>query len=61
MSYNQEMIMLNYGIILECNIKDNILHCPLTRKELLANLQKETTECEVQYLNTTEYDETPLY
>ena len=60
-SYNQEMIMLNYGIILECNIKDNILHCPLTRKELLANLQKETTECEVQYLNTTEYDETPLY
>ena len=60
-SYNQEMIMLNYGIILECNIKDNILHCPLTRKELLANLQKETTESEVQYLNTTEYDETPLY
>ena len=60
-SYNQEMIMLNYNIILECNVKDNILHCPLTRKELLANLQKETTECEVQYLDTSKYEEKPLY
>ena len=60
-SYNQEMIMLNYHMILECNIKDNILHCPLTRKELLANLQKETNEMEIQYLDTTEYTERPLY
>ena len=60
-SYNQEMIMLDYHIILECNVKDNILHCPLIRKELLAYLQKDTNEFEIQYLDTSKYEEKPLY
>ena len=60
-SYNQEILTSRYNMIFDCNIKDNILHCPLTRKELLAHLPKKTNDLNIYYLDTTEYTEERLY
>ena len=59
-SYNQEKLFFNYVMILECKIENNILSCPLTKKDLLAYIQTETSKNEILYLDISDYRQKEL-
>jgi hypothetical protein len=52
-SYNQEKIILNFRMFLDCKVEDKILKCPLTKKDLLTYVGKEGYLERTAYLDTT--------
>ena len=59
-SYNQEKLFFSYFLILECKTENNILKCPLTKKDLLAYIKKESSKNEISYLDTSNYNQNKL-
>ena len=59
-SYNQEKLFFNYAMILECKIENNILSCILTKKDLLAYLQRENSKNKISYLDISNYSQKNL-
>ena len=52
-SYNQEKIILNFRMFLDCKVENKILKCPLTKKDLLTYVGKEGYLKRTAYLDTT--------
>ena len=50
-SYNKEILMLGYIIFDNCKAENNILKCPITKNDLLANLRPRDNELEIVYLD----------
>ena len=60
-SYHQEKILFNYRMILDCKAEENILKCPLTKKDLLAYVEKEGSIEKTSSINNDDYSENQLY
>jgi len=52
-AYNQEKVIVNYRMFLDCKVEDKILKCPVTKKDLLAYVGKEDHFSRTSYLDTT--------
>ena len=55
-SYNQEILIFNDYMTLDCHAENDILRCPLTKKDLLAYLSKIEDECDILYVDPTTFD-----
>jgi hypothetical protein len=47
-------------LILECKAENNILTCPLTKKDLLAYITSANSENQISYLDTSNYNQNKL-
>ena len=52
-AYNQEKVIVNYRMFLDCKVEDKILKCPVTKKDLLTYVGKEDHFSRTSYLDTT--------
>ena len=59
-SYNQEKLIFNYNLVLDCKIEGNILKCPLTKKDLFAYIPGSVSRNNLHYFDTTKNDRKQL-
>lgn len=59
-SYNQEKLIFNYNLVLDCKIEGNILKWPLTKKDLFSYIPGSVSRNNLHYLDTTKNDRKQL-